>query len=146
MPTDIRFECPTCGKSLKAPAGSAGREGRCSGCRAEFRVPAEEPEDVEFPDDEDDSQATYNRRAVRRFAGNKVAAGVCGILLGCLGVHKFIIGLTTPGLIMVLVSVCTFGIGAIPMALIGLAEGIIYLTKSDREFYELYAVEQKPWF
>jgi TM2 domain-containing membrane protein YozV len=25
-------------------------------------------------------------------SGNKVAAGICGILLGALGIHKFILG------------------------------------------------------
>jgi TM2 domain-containing membrane protein YozV len=80
------------------------------------------------------------------FAGNKLAAGICGILLGSLGIHKFILGLTTPGIIMLLVSLLTCGIGAIPMGIIGLVEGIIYLTKSDEEFYRLYGVEKKGWF
>jgi TM2 domain-containing membrane protein YozV len=80
------------------------------------------------------------------FAGKKVAAGICGILLGSLGIHKFILGLTTPGIIMLLVSLLTCGIGAIPMGIIGLVEGIIYLTKSDEEFYRLYGVEKKGWF
>ncbi|NNC62181.1 MAG: hypothetical protein HKO11_07575, partial [Eudoraea sp.] len=30
--------------------------------------------------------------------------------------------------------------------LIGLIEGIIYLTKSDEEFYNTYQVGKKPWF
>ena len=80
------------------------------------------------------------------FSGNKVAAGICGILLGSLGIHKFILGLTTPGIIMLLVSLLTCGIGAIPMGIIGLVEGIIYLTKSNEDFYRLYGVEKKGWF
>jgi len=84
--------------------------------------------------------------AVRQASGNKVSAGICGILLGALGVHKFILGLTTPGIIMLLVSLLTFGLGAIPMGLIGLVEGIIYLSKSDEDFYQTYVVEQKGWF
>ena len=47
---------------------------------------------------------------------------------------------------MLLVSLLTCGIGSIPMSLIGLVEGIIYLTKSDEDFYQLYAVEKKGWF
>src|SRR5215471_16164759 len=35
-------------------------------------------------------------------ASNKIAAGVCGILLGAFGVHKFILGYTRAGLIMLL--------------------------------------------
>jgi TM2 domain-containing membrane protein YozV len=85
-------------------------------------------------------------RAIRDFAGKKIAAGICGILLGALGIHKFILGLTTPGIIMLLVSILTCGFGAIVMAIIGLVEGIIYLTKTDEDFYRLYGVEQKGWF
>ncbi len=47
---------------------------------------------------------------------------------------------------MVLVSFLTCGIGAGVMGLIGLIEGIIYLTKTDEEFYEMYQVNQKTWF
>lgn len=84
--------------------------------------------------------------SVKDFAGKKVAAGICGILLGGLGIHKFILGLTTPGIIMLLVSLLTCGVGYVVMYVIGLVEGIIYLTKSDEEFYQLYAVEKKGWF
>ncbi len=34
------------------------------------------------------------------FAGKKIPAALCGIFLGALGVHKFILGRTTPGIIM----------------------------------------------
>jgi TM2 domain-containing membrane protein YozV len=84
--------------------------------------------------------------SVQEFAGKKIAAGICGILLGSLGIHKFILGLTTPGLIMLLVTLLTCGVGGIVMGVIGLVEGIIYLTKTDDEFYQMYAVEKKGWF
>lgn len=91
--------------------------------------------------------STYSEDAeIRRFAGNKISAGICGILLGALGVHKFILGFTTAGLIMLLVSLLTCGFGAIVTGIIGLIEGIIYLTKSDEEFYERYAIEKRSWF
>jgi TM2 domain-containing membrane protein YozV len=80
------------------------------------------------------------------FIGKKVPAGICGILIGAFGVHKFILGLTTPGLIMLLVSLCTCFLAAPVMGIIGLIEGIIYLTKSDEDFYQLYYVEKKGWF
>jgi TM2 domain-containing membrane protein YozV len=79
-------------------------------------------------------------------SGKKIAAGICGILLGALGVHKFILGYTTEGLIMLLVSVLTCGFGATVTGLIGLVEGIIYLTKSDAEFESTYLVGKKGWF
>lgn len=79
-------------------------------------------------------------------AGKKIAAGICGIFLGAFGIHKFILGYSNAGLIMLLVSVLTCGVGAIPMSIIGLIEGIIYLTKSDQEFQQQYGNNQKPWF
>lgn len=84
--------------------------------------------------------------AVRQASGNKVAAGICGILLGALGIHKFVLGFTTPGVIMLLVSLLTCGFGAPIMGLIGLIEGIIYLVKSDEDFYQAYVVEKRGWF
>ncbi len=85
-------------------------------------------------------------RDYQQFVGNKIAAGLCGILLGPLGVHKFILGLTTPGVIMLLISLLTCGLGTILTGPLGLIEGIVYLTKSDEEFYERYAVQKREWF
>ena len=79
-------------------------------------------------------------------SGNKIAAGICGLLLGALGVHKFILGYSKEGLIMLLVSILTCGFGAIPMGIIGFVEGIIYLTKSDEEFNRIYSSGNKGWF
>jgi TM2 domain-containing membrane protein YozV len=79
-------------------------------------------------------------------AGNKIAAGVCGILLGSLGVHKFILGYTGAGLIMLLVTLLTCFIASPIMHLIGLIEGIIYLTKSDADFVKTYVDGRREWF
>ena len=76
----------------------------------------------------------------------RVLAGVLAILLGPFGIHKFVLGYQNEGLIMLLSSVLTCGILAGPMALIGLIEGIIYLTKSDEEFYYIYQENRKSWF
>jgi TM2 domain-containing membrane protein YozV len=76
----------------------------------------------------------------------KIAAGICGILLGGLGIHKFVLGYSTEGLIMLLVTVLTCGFGGAVMGIIGLIEGIIYLTKSDQEFYSTYVADKKGWF
>lgn len=77
---------------------------------------------------------------------NKIAAGLLAIFLGALGIHKFYLGYTTQGIIMLLVSIFTFGIGAFVMEVIGIIEGILYLVKSDQEFYYTYEANQKPWF
>ena len=79
-------------------------------------------------------------------AEKKVVAGVLGILLGGLGIHKFYLGYTTAGLIMLLVTVLTCGFGGTVMAIIGIIEGIIYLTKTDAEFVATYVTSKKEWF
>ena len=79
-------------------------------------------------------------------ASTKIPAGVCGIILGSLGIHKFILGYTGPGLIMLLVTILTCGIGGMVTGIIGLIEGIIYLTKSDEEFVRTYVDNRKEWF
>ncbi len=79
-------------------------------------------------------------------SGKKVAAGLCGILLGALGIHKFVLGYNTEGLIMLLVSLLTCGLLVPVMSIIGIIEGIIYLTKSDEDFYRTYIAAKKGWF
>ncbi|OGV48854.1 MAG: hypothetical protein A2017_14340 [Lentisphaerae bacterium GWF2_44_16] len=79
-------------------------------------------------------------------AERKVAAGVCGILLGGLGVHKFILGYTMEGLIMLLVSVLSCGILGVVTSIVGLIEGIIYLAMPDDKFVETYITNKKGWF
>lgn len=76
----------------------------------------------------------------------RILAGVLAIFLGTFGVHKFILGYQNEGLIMLLSTILTCGIVGGIMGLIGLVEGIVYLTKSDEEFYEMYQVNKKPWF
>ena len=79
-------------------------------------------------------------------SNKKLAAGLTGIFLGYLGIHKFVLGYTTAGLIMLVVSVATCGFAAFVMGSVGLIEGIIYLTKSTDEFRDTYIDQQKAWF
>lgn len=76
----------------------------------------------------------------------KIVAGLLAILIGTLGIHKFYLGYTKSGIIMLLVSLLTFGVGAPVMTVISLIEGILYLTKSDAEFYQTYVQNKKEWF
>lgn len=78
-------------------------------------------------------------------ASNKVAAGICGILIGAFGVHKFILGYTGAGVIMLVVTIVTCGFGGAVMGIIGLIEGIIYLSKSDEDFVRTYVDGRKEW-
>ena len=79
---------------------------------------------------------------------NRIVAGVLGVLLGCLGIHKFYLGYTKQGLIMLLVTLITSWtwIGPGVMAIIGLIEGVLYLVKSDVDFYATYVQNKKKWF
>lgn len=79
-------------------------------------------------------------------ADKKVLAGVLGIVVGAFGIHKFVLGYTTEGLIMLLTTVISCGILAIVPSVIGIVEGIIYLTKSDEEFVTTYLQSKKGWF
>ena len=89
-------------------------------------------------------------------AEKKVLAGVMGIVLGGLGIHKFVLGYQTEGLIYLgmfagafILAIVTCGIGSFLLmvpGIMGLIEGIIYLTKSDEEFVQTYVVNKKAWF
>ena len=86
---------------------------------------------------------------------NKVVAGILAIVFGALGAHKFYLGYSGQGallLVMFILGIAltfVFGIGLIVLLVIGiiaLVEGIIYLTKPDAEFEETYVKGRKPWF
>ena len=72
----------------------------------------------------------------------KVLAGVLSIMLGGFGIHKFILGYTKEGVLQILMSFFSCGLASV----IPFVEGIIYLTKSDEEFYQIYQVGRRPWF
>jgi len=76
-------------------------------------------------------------------ADKKLVAGLLAIFLGSLAIHKFYLGYKKEAIIHLVISIltCTFA-GWI----IGLIEGIIYLTKSDAEFVATYVTGRKPWF
>lgn len=79
-----------------------------------------------------------------------VAAGLLAIFLGALGIHKFYLGYNTAGFIMlgvsVLGSLVTLGIAGGVTVVLGLVEGIIYLTKTQTEFDREYVYNKKEWF
>lgn len=57
-------------------------------------------------------------------AKSKIAAGLLGIFLGGFGVHRFYLGYTKIGVIQIVVTLVTCGIGS----LWGFVEGILYLV------------------
>ncbi|QLE55346.1 TM2 domain-containing protein [Nostoc sp. TCL26-01] len=80
----------------------------------------------------------------------QLLAGYCGIVFGGFGIHKFILGYTTEGFIMLVISVVggsfSYGITLLIMQLIGLIEGMIYLNKTPEEFVDTYLVNKQNWF
>ena len=108
----------------------------------------------EFADEAKDTAKEFSESAKEAFSGaggenKKLLAGILAIVLGWLGVHKFILGYTKEGVIMAVIGVVGWFLCGIPTAvvsLVGLVEGILYLTKSDEEFYNTYQVGKKPWF
>ena len=83
-------------------------------------------------------------------ASKKVAAGIFGILLGGLGIHKFYLGYSLEGVIMLFVSIAvgffTLGVATAIMCIISLIEGILYLTASDEKFIKTYVLQKQGWF
>jgi TM2 domain-containing membrane protein YozV len=57
---------------------------------------------------------------------SRLAAGVLGVVLGGLGVHRFYLGYVGIGVAQIVVTVCTAGVGAIW----GFIEGILILVGS----------------
>ncbi len=130
--------CPRCGSQ------NSGLNTLCTNCGAQLPIA---PMPMQ--------QANYGQ-AKPVGADKKLAAGLCGILLGSFGVHKFILGYQQEGFILLgvtlvawVITIVTCGIGTplvfIP-SIIGIIEGIMYLTKSDEEFVQTYIVNKKPWF
>jgi TM2 domain-containing membrane protein YozV len=60
-------------------------------------------------------------------AKSKLAAGLLGIFLGGFGVHRFYLGYTKIGVIQIIVTIFTCGIGSIW----GFVEGILFLVGAN---------------
>lgn len=96
-----------------------------------------------------DAPHNYGSAPAPIYAKSKIAAGLLAIFLGALGIHKFYLGYTGPGIILLLcgtVGWLCFFIPPIIASIIGLIEGIIYLTKTDEQFELEYAQNRKDWF
>ncbi|MBR3181739.1 MAG: TM2 domain-containing protein [Eggerthellaceae bacterium] len=94
------------------------------------------------------ARQSYAAEAIRK--KDHVSAGLLAIFLGMFGVHKFYLGCNNAGFIMLAVSIIggifTFGLAAAVIWLIAVIEGIIYLTKTQTEFDNIYVLNQRDWF
>jgi TM2 domain-containing membrane protein YozV len=140
----LNIGCPYCKVQLAVHPSQAGSIVECPNCHGKFQLPIATANTGSIS-----TRGHQNVPAeIQEFSNKKIPAGILGILLGCLGIHKFILGLNTAGVIMLVVSIVglCFYLPTIVMGVIGLVEGIIYLTKSDEDFYQAYAVQKKEWF
>lgn len=91
-----------------------------------------------------------NGNYIQEQNSKRVLAGILAILFGWSGLHKFILGYVGEGIAMFvltfILAIVTCGVFTGLMGLIGLIEGVIYLTKSDEEFIQTYQVNKKGWF
>ncbi|MDY0781259.1 TM2 domain-containing protein [Tenacibaculum sp. IB213877] len=87
-----------------------------------------------------------NGKTVPNVESKRIITGILAIFFGSLGIHKFVLGYTTQGIILLALTVITFGVASALTGLIGLIEGIIYLTKSDDEFVYTYQINKRAWF
>ena len=92
---------------------------------------------------ENEKFEAWNNPIPIRKDNKKLPAGILAILLGPFGIHKFLLGYTTEGIIWLVISLFTCGTVTY---ILGVIEGIIYLTKSDEEFYATYQLNKKAWF
>lgn len=150
----LQLNCPHCQAILSVHPSRAGEISECTICQGKFLVPvpmAKTPVSSSL----DSSNQGRMDPEYGEFVDKKLAAGICGILLGGFGVHKFLLGLNNAGLIMLAVSLSGLVVGPclilplfgpVIMGVVGLIEGIIYLTKAQDDFYQTYAVEKKDWF
>lgn len=111
----------------------------------------------EFANEAKETASEFAESAKETFVSGdnkKIIAGILGIIFGGLGIHKFILGYNKEGgillgatLIGILLSCVGIGVLFVWIpGVIGFIEGIIYLTKSDAEFYNTYQAGKKPWF
>jgi TM2 domain-containing membrane protein YozV len=105
---------------------------------------------VDFVGTEESASQIYAVGATQDTSGkSKIAAALLALFLGGLGVHKFYLGYSGAGIVMLLVCLLGIALLGIPSAIVGLIafiEAIIYLTKSDADFEEVYVRGRRAWF
>ena len=83
-------------------------------------------------------------------SNRKLAAGLLAIFLGGLGLHKFLLGRTRAGVIMLVLSVVggvlTCGVASFVVWVIGIIEGMLYLTCTPEAFRATYLEGERDWF
>lgn len=132
IPPSERKFCGHCGAMMRRAASA------CPGCQAPqgTTVTAAMPHTLLAP-------------AVTDTGPSRIACGLIALFLGYFGIHKFMLGYTLEGVVMLLITLIgssCFGSGFVIMWVVATIEGIIYLARSDEEFRRTYVKNRKTWF
>lgn len=79
----------------------------------------------------------------------KWIATLLAFFFGSVGAHKFYLGYTKQGIIMLVAFIFGFillGIPSLIVFIIGFIEAILYLSKDEELFDETYVANERPWF
>lgn len=130
-------KCPSCGASINFNATECKYCGELLAIQQpqfqQQQVPQyQQPQFQQQPPQYEQVPPMYNKPQIPPYSKSKTTAGILGILLGGLGIHKFYLGRIGMGILYLL-----FCWTYIP-SIIGLIEGIIYLTSSEEKFYYKY--------
>lgn len=143
------------GDDLNEMLGDAKKTAKKAAEKAEQFSKEAQGSAKEFSKEAEEATREFRESAKEAFekttgSNKKVLAGVLAILLGGFGIHKFVLNYTKEGLILLLTTVVlslfSFGFLGFLVWVFTLIEGIIYLTKTDGEFYKTYQLGKKPWF
>jgi TM2 domain-containing membrane protein YozV len=128
---------------------------RYSFARGEWhgKTPPAASQKVDFEASGADALAIYPLRGgvgpAAAYDRSRIAAALLALFLGALGIHKFYMGKSGAGIVMLLISlfgVILAGLPTMLMGLVGLIEFFIYLFMSDEQFDETYIRGSKSWF
>ena len=107
--------CSSCGTELE------DNENFCHSCGAN-----QNSETTNNTNPQDETNTVNTAQPANPQAKSKVVAGLLGIFLGGWGIHNFYLGNTNRGIVQIIVSLVTCGIGS----LWGFIEGIMILAGS----------------
>ena len=97
-----------------------------------------------------DRNARRSLALAAEYRRDHIAAGLLAIFLGMFGIHKFYLGYNQTAFVMLAASILggilTLGLAAAVIWVIAIVEGVIYLSKSQTEFDEVYVKARREWF
>lgn len=114
------------------------------------RIPPQSGQIVDFEALNDEARALYVVGGGNALAGdkNRIVAALLAFFLGGFGIHKFYLGKTTAGIVMLICGTVGWLLifPGIINAVIAFIEFIIYLVTSDEDFHRKYVEGDASWF